>query len=598
MTWQGWFTLVVVAGVFALMVRGRRTPDVILLAGAVVLAVAGVITPDELLRGFSNQGMLTIAALFVVAGGLRETGALDTAGHFMLRRASSQRTILGRLCPQVAVLSGFLNNTAVVAMLLPIVTDWCRRAHVSPSRVLLPLSYAAVLGGTCTLIGTSTNLVVNGLMIERAAAEPGGGLAQIGFFEVAWLGVPATIVGLAYLILIGRRLLPDRRDLLENIGEAAREYLVNMEVSETSPLVGQRVKDAGLRRLPGLFLIEITRDDRIIAPVTPNERLVVGDRLTFTGRRSTIVDLERLPGLVRVDPHTERSHETETVERYYTEAVVSSTSPLIGRSIRDSNFRALYNAAVVAVHRGGSHLSGRVGDIVLNAGDTLLLQTGPNFVKAHSNNPDFYLVSGVKEGRPVRRERAWLSLFLLGLLIGLMVSQAVPVVVAALVVAGLMVVTRCISGGEARRSVQWNVLLTIAAALAIGQALTVSGAAAEIAHGVVGLTRGLGPLAALAAVYLIAVVFTEMLTNSAAAVLVFPVAMSVAAELGVDARPLAMAVVFGASFGFATPIGYQTNLMVYGPGGYRFTDFLRVGLPLNLLLWGLAVMLIPWIWPM
>lgn len=596
--WQVWLTLVVFGLALIAMIRGWRTPDVVLLAAAVVLAVAQVITPEELLSGFSNQGMLTIAALFVVAGGLRETGALDSLGRLMLRGARGQHGILARLCPQVAALSAFLNNTAVVAMLLPIVSDWCRRHRVSPSQVLIPVSYAAVLGGTCTLIGTSTNLIVNGLILRTAAEQgTGAGLRPIGFFELALLGIPSVILGTLYILTIGRRLLPNRPELLEDISNSAREYLVNMRVAPGSPLVGQRIQQAGLRHLPGLFLIEITRDDRIIAPVTPDEELCADDRLTFTGLRSTIVDLERV-GLERVDPHEEAAGEAESIDRYYCEAVVSSTSPLIGRDIRESNFRALYNAVVVAVHRGGAHLTGRVGDIVLDAGDTLLLQTGPHFMQAHSNNPDFYLVSGVREGRPVRRERAAISLGLLVLLVVLMATGIVPVVVAALLTAGLMVITRCISGNEARRRVQWNVLLTIAAALALGEALVNSGAARVLGEMVVTATEGLGPLAALAAIYLIAVLFTEMLTNSAAAVLAFPFALSAANQLGLDPRPFVMAVVFGASFGFATPIGYQTNLMVFGPGGYRFSDFVRVGLPLNALLWLLAVLLIPCFWPL
>lgn len=601
MQWQGWFTIAIVLLVLAVMIRGLRTPDMTLLGGAVVLAVAGVITPAQLVGGFSNQGMLSIAALFVVAAGLRETGVLDAIGRHTLPRSNRPRTVLARLCPEVAGVSAFLNNTAVVAMLLPIVGDWCRRFRVSPSRVLLPLSYAAVLGGTCTLIGTSTNLIVNGLMLRHAAqavdAQQARALHAIGFFEVAWFGVPATVLGLGYLLLIGRHLLPERRELVEDIGQTAREYLVNMRVTANSPLIGQRIEQAGLRHLPGLFLIEIVRGDRVLAPVTPDETLRAGDRLTFTGQRSTIVDLERMPGLEAIDPHAEPAAHAGG-DRYYTEAVVSSTSPLSGRNIRDSNFRALYNAVVVAVHRGGEHLSGRVGDIVLQAGDTLLLQTGPHFLRAHSNNPDFYLISGVRDGRPVRREKTWLAVAYLVLLVGLLVTGLVPVVVAAMLAGGLMVITGCISAGEARRGVQWNVLLAIAAALAIGEALVQSGAAEAAAHLVVRTTGRLGPLAALATVYFVAVLFTEVLTNSAAAVLVFPLAVSVANELGLDPRPFAMAVVFGASFGFATPVGYQTNLMVFGPGGYRFSDFVKVGLPLNILLWLLAIVLIPMIWPL
>lgn len=602
MHWQGWFTLGVVALVFAVMVRGLRTPDVTLLAGAVVLALAGVIAPADLLHGFSNEGMVTVGALYVVAAGLRETGALDSLGRLVLPGKRSHAPLLPRLCPPVALMSGLLNNTAIVAMLMPIVMDWCRRHRVSPSRLLLPLSYATVLGGTLTLIGTSTSLIVHGLMKAAATKQAAGPFADalhgIGFFEVTAFGVPVVVVGLAYLIIVVARVLPDRQELLEDISVAAREYIVNMRVLPGSPLAGQRVEEAGLRHLAGLFLVEIERQDRVIAPVAPDETLHAGDRLTFAGVRSTIVDLERIRGLVAEDPHADDPPPNKPLERYYTEAVVSATSPLIGVSIRDSNFRAQYNAAVVAVHRGGERLTGRVGDIVLQAGDTLLLQTGPHFVQGHANNPNFYLVSGVRDARPVRRERAWLSLGLLVLLVILMTTEVVPGVVAALAVAGLMVVTQCISGGEARRGVRWNVLLSIAAALALGEALWNSGAAHAIAELAVGVVGRYGPVAALAAVYFTTVLFTETLTHSAAAALVFPLAISVAAELGVSPRPFAMAVLFAASLGFATPIGYQTHLMVYGPGGYRFSDFLKIGLPLDVLMGILAVLLIPRIWPL
>ena len=563
---------------------------------------SGIVSPEQLLRGFSNQGMLTIAGMFVVAAGMRETGALDRLGRGMLGPARTGRAAFARLVPQVTVLSAFLNNTAVVAMLLPVVSDWCRRHRVSPSRLLMPLSYVTLLGGTCTLIGTSTNLIVNGMMTQAASqaadAETAEALRGLSFFEPAWIGVAAVAVGVAYLALIGRHLLPDRRDLLETMGESAREYLVNMRIEAGCPLIGKQVEPAGLRRLPGLFLIEITRADRIIAPVEPDDIIREGDRLTFAGVVGTIVDLERTQGLVAERPEPGAETDANPGDRRYCEAVVSGTSPLIGRNIRESNFRAVYNAAVIAVHRGGTRLSGRVGDIVLRRGDTLLLQTGPHFVQAHCNNADFYLVSSVEDARPVRHQRASISLVLLGLLIVLLITGRIPVVVAALLCAGLMIATGCISGAAARRYVQWDVLLAIGAALGLGEALRESGAAAALASAVVNLTGAWGPIAALAAIYFVTVVLTEVITHAAAAALVFPLAISVAAQLGVNPRPFAMAVVFGASFGFSTPIGYQTHMMVFGPGGYRFTDFLRVGLPLNALMWALVVALIPLIWPL
>lgn len=594
-------TIGVVGVVFLAMARGWATPDVVLMSGAIFLAALGIIEPDQLLQGFANHGMLTIAAMFVVAAGLRETGALDRLGSRMLGASRTGRQVFTRLGPQVTLLSGFLNNTAVVAMLLPIITDWCRRNRVAPSRLLLPLSYVTVLGGTCTLIGTSTNLIVDGLLDQVTAevapdARPPG-LRGLGFFEPAAVGLAAVVLGFLYLALLGRRWLPDRRELLEHFGEAPREYLVNVRVEPHCPLVGRTVEHAGLRRLPGLFLIEIVRKDQLIAPVRPDEGLRAGDHLTFTGVVSTIVDLERIPGLVAEEHAADEPNNVPEPQRRYCEAVISGTSPLIGRNIREANFRALYNAAVIAVHRNGAKLTGRVGDIVLRQGDTLLLQTDPHFVQAHYNNADFYLVSGLDAARPVRRQRSALSLGLLGVLIILLVTGFLPVVVSALLIAGLMVLFGCVSGGEARRQVRWDVLLAIGAALAIGEALGSSGAAEGIAQYVSSLTGPWGPVAALAAIYLLTMILTEVMTNSAAAALVFPMALSVATQLGVDPRPLVMAVIFGASFGFASPIGYQTHMMIFGPGGYRFSDFVRVGLPLDLLLWGLVTLLVPIIWP-
>ncbi len=604
MGWEAWFTIGVVALVFVVLVRGVAPPDVVLWGGTVLVTIFGIIDVDDALVGFSNPGMLTVAALFMITAGLRETGALDRIGGHMLGNAHSERGALLRIAPQVTAFSAFLNNTAVVAMLIPVVTDWCRKHRISPSRLLIPLSYVSIFGGTCTLIGTSTNLVVGGLVQELAHGELDPArqhaLRPLWLFEFAYLGVPCAVVGILYLWFIGRRQLPDRKDLLEKLGESVREYLVDMRIRANCPLIGKTIEAAGLRRLPGLFLIEILRDGRVIAPVEPDEVLLENDRLTFAGVVSTIVDLERIPGLVPATEDESAQSFGEGRQRRYCEAVLSSTSPLIARNIRDSNFRALYNAAVIAVHRGGERLTGRIGDIVLHAGDTLLLQTGPHFVEANRNNPDFYLVSGMEEVRPVRHDRSPLALGLLALMILLLVfgGPRLPTVVAAFLVAGLMMLTRCISAADARRSVRWDVLLTIAAAFGLGSALDASGAAEAIATLVIKSTHLLGPIAALAAIYFVTSLFTELITNNAAAILVFPLSIAVADQLGVNPRPFIFAVAFAASCSFATPIGYQTNMMVYGPGGYRFSDFLRVGLPINVLLWITAVIVIPLVWPL
>ncbi len=596
MTWQAWFTLAVVGLIFVGLLRRIGPPDILMLSGTILVALVRIISPQEAFLGLSNEGMLTVAALFMVAAGLRETGVLDIIGHYIMGRARTERGAILRLTPPILGMSAFLNNTPVVAMLIPIVSDWCRKNRISPSRLMIPISYLAILGGTCTLIGTSTNLVVNGMMTQS-------GMKSMSLFELGYLGLPYALVGSAYLLLIGRKLLPNRKDLLEQLGDSRREYLVDMMIQPGCRLINKRVDEAGLRRLPGLFLIEINRGERVITPVRPDETLCEDDRLTFTGVVSTIVDLERIPGLVPVvdDKYIVGSQRRE---QRLCEAVISPTSPVVYKSIREANFRALYNAAVIAVHRGGARLQGRIGDIVLWPGDTLLLQTDPHFATAHRNNPDFFLVSGVEGARPVRHERAWIAL---GLLVGLIVVMTlstgglvkIPIALAAFLVAGLMIATRCLSAADARQSIDIQVLVTIAAAFGLARALENSGAADYVAQWVllIDTTHAAGRYLALAAVYLVTMLLTEMITNNAAAVLVFPFALALANRIGVDFRPFAIAIAFAASASFATPIGYQTNMMVYGLGGYRFSDFIRVGLPLSLLLAILAVLLIPHLWP-
>ncbi len=615
MNWQVWFMLALIGLVFLGLVKNWGSPDALILGAAVVAGLAGIIKPEEVFRGFANESVLTVAALFIVAAALRETGALDLIGARMLGKAKTERSAMVRLGASVVSSSAFLNNTPIVAMFLPVVTDWCRKHRVSPSRLLIPLSYFAILGGICTLIGTSTNLVVNGMMAEwskvhRDDAALVRQLHPMSLFELGKAGLPMALLGLLYLLTVGRRLLPDRKDLIEQLGESMREYLVDMLVQPGCRLVGQRIDQAGLRHLPGLFLYEIVREGRAISPVEPDEVLREGDRLTFTGAVGTIVDLERIPGLIPAADDNYETSEAKRRDRRLCEAVVSTTSPLVGKTIRGADFRALYNAAIMAVHRGGARLKGRIGDIVLRPGDTLLLQAGPHFVRAHRNDPDFFLVSRVDEARPVRHERASLALALLGLLIAGFAAATKfeflpPEVLIAFIVAGLMVVTRCISVTDARQSVDWQTLVTIAASFGLGKAIENSGLARMIAQGVFQGVHTLGPVGtaampvvALSSIYLLTTLLSELLSNNAAAALMFPFGIATAQLFGADARPFAMAIAFAASAAFATPIGYQTHMMVWGPGGYKFTDFTRVGIPLDILLWIAATILIPIAWPL
>ncbi len=589
MSWEAWLTLGIVALGVGALIREMLAPDLIFLGMLAILIVSGVLSPEEALVGFSNPGMISVGALFVVAGALQNTGALGFVATRIFGRIESDRRTLLRMMIPIAGISAFLNNTPIVAMFTPVVIDWTRRHRVSPSRFLIPLSYATILGGMCTLIGTSTNLVANGLMM-------GYGLPSMSFFELSAVGVPCAIVGLAFIALIGWRLLPDRKDLIESLEESRREYLVELKVAPDCPLAGQGIEEAGLRHLPGLFLIRIERAEEIVAPVGPEERLRVGDRLVFTGVVSTIVDLQKIRGLVPAGEH--RDGEGRFLEgNNLSEAVVSEDSPLIGSTIRDANFRTRYGAAVVAVHRGGRRLSGKIGDIVLRAGDTLLLEASPGFARAFRNSPDFYLVSEVPDSTPPRFEKAVPALLILVALVATVTAGVLPMITASLLAASAVVVLGCLSVGETRGAVDMSVLVLIAAAFGVGKALEKTGAAGMIATFLVESGAQIGPVGVLAAVYLATSILTEVISNAAAVALVFPIALEAAKQFGVDARPFAIAITAAASSSFAAPIGYQTNLMVYGPGGYRFADFLKIGIPLKLLVFAVAIVCIPYAWP-
>ncbi len=590
MSMEAWMTLGVVFALFVALVKNIGPPDLLFMGATSLFALLGVITPKEAFAGFSNAGMLTVAVLFVVVAALRETGVLDFIGHHVLGRARSEKAVLLRLSGVILPMSAFLNNTPIVAMFVPVVIEWSRRNKVSPSKLLIPLSYLAILGGTCTLIGTSTNLVVNGLMVDS-------GIRGMSLFEIGKVGLPYAIIGVAYLLLVGRKMLPERKELLEQLGDSRKEYMTEMFVQPTSRLVGQTVEQAGLRQLPGLFLIEIERSGSVIAPVGPDDVILASDRLVFTGIVSSIIELEKIPGLIPAAEEEATPFTALEKHRRMCEAVISESSPLVGKTIRDADFRATYGAAVVAVHRGGKRVEKKIGDIELHPGDTLLMQVRPHFSRAYRHDPAFYLISDVEDWRPIRRERAWIAVILFAVLITLMTSGIVDTAVAATAIAFLMVACGCISSGDARRSIEWQVLVTIAAAFGVGAALENSGAATAVAQLLVESTQVWGPVAALAVIYLIGSLMTEVITNNAAAVLIFPFCLETARLYDVDPRPFLMALVLSASASFMTPIGYQTNMMVYGPGGYRFGDFVKIGTPLNFVLWITAVILIPIFWP-
>ena len=597
MAWEGYITIAVVILFIVGLARAWAAPDLLSLTCLTILTTIGALTgsdrlpgPGEALAGMSNSGLITVGALFVVVAGLTQTGAMALVVQPLLGRPRTALAAQGRLFLPVMTLSAFLNNTPVVAMFMPVVNEICKKTNISPSKLFLPLAYVATFGGVCTLIGTSTNLIVGGLIGKTGLPD----LPKIHMFDVTWVGLPCALAGVVYLLLFSRRLLPDRRPAI-SLTDDPRQYTVEMLVQPGGPLVGQSVEQAGLRHLPGLYLAEIDRQGVILPAVGPQERLQTGGRLVFVGIVESVVDLQRMRGLT---PATDQTFKLDAprVQRSLIEAVVSDRCPLVGKSIREGRFRTEYNAAVIAVARSGKRLTARIGDIVLQPGDTLLLEAHREFVRQRRNSSHFFLISGVENSAPTRHERAWLALAILVGMVTVASLGWLEMLAAALVAALLMIVGRCCTSGEARQSIDWSVLLVIGASLGIGQALDSSGAAEAVASKLISLAGG-HPWLVLVMVYFVSMVFTELVTNNAAAVLVFPIALAAARSLEVSFMPFAITIMVAASGGFATPIGYQTNLMVFGPGGYKFSDYVRLGVPLDLVFMAVTVSITPWIYP-
>lgn len=581
-------TLFVIAGCFGLLITTRLPADMVLLAGVAVLVFANILTPGEALAGAASEGLATVAVLFVVAQALSDTGVVSWISYNLLGRPKNVASAQIRLMAPVAIFSSVLNNTPVVAMMVPAVRDWARRNNISSSQLMIPLSYAAIIGGTCTVVGTSTNLVVNDML----KAQPG--IEGLALFDLAWVGIPCTLVVLGLTVATSRWLLPDRKGQTQRF-EDARQYVVEMLVEQGSPLVGKSIEDAGLRQLPGMFLIEIDRAGRILTAVSPRELLQANDRLIFAGDVRSVVDLKNIHGLRVADDQVFKLDAHQST-RSLVEVVISPNFPHLGKTVRDMGFRNHYGAAIIAISRDGQHLKTKIGDVDLRPGDTLLLETHEDFVGNQRYSRDFLLVSQIENSRPVRHEqRGTAGLILLGM-VALVGAGVLPMFKAALLAAALLVLTRCVRIRDARRSIDWEVLLVIAASIGLGAAMEKTGAAQSIAELIIGASAG-SPTGLLISLFALTAAFSAVISNMAAAVILFPVAIAASQGLGVAPEPLAVTLMIGASTCFATPIGYQTNLMVYGPGNYKFQDFLKMGVPLTVAVGIVTVAIVPLIWP-
>ncbi|MFO1450620.1 MAG: SLC13 family permease [Opitutaceae bacterium] len=597
MTWEIALVLILLAVAFGSFVWEKVTPDVTALGLFAVIALTGLLTPQEAFSVFSNPAPFTVAAMFVMSAALVKCGAIDHLTA-LVEGASrwSYSLVIAGLVLVVATVSAFINNTPVVVVFLPVVLHLARKMKLAPSKFLIPLSYAAVLGGTCTLIGTSTNLVVDGIL--RIKGQP-----SLGMFELAWLGVPATLAGMVYLATCGQRLLPVREMLTSILSEEERrEYITEAFVHPRTPAVGKTVTEAGLGKASGTRVLEIVRDGVALNSDLLNLKLEAGDRLVLACRPKGVAATRGVDGIDLISELKIGLEQIAAHEGSLVEAVVNPHADMVGRTVREVNFRQRYRVVVLALHRKGKNVRDQLDRVPIAAGDVLLMMGTDQAIDALRHDTDFVLFD--QERLPAKSSTRNIAL-VLGLIATVVVLETldwVPIELGALVACLITCATGFLKPKEAYDAIEWPVLFVIFGMLAMGLAMDRTGAAAWVARSLVewiqySVPAENKPWVMLAALYLVTVVLTEILSNNAVAALMIPIVLGIANELQVDPRPFVIAVAFAASAAFATPIGYQTNTYVYGVGGYRFSDFAKVGIPLNLICFVTAMLVIPRIFP-
>lgn len=582
-----YFVALLLVLVFLTLAFNKLPPNKTFLLACALLIVFNILPASQALLGFSSSAVFTIAFLYVVVGGLRDSGGIQLIRRYLVGSPKSQSSATNRILPVTTVLSAFVNNTPIVATFTHVIQDLSKRYPIRLSQVLIPISYASIFGGMCTLIGTSTNLVVDGLVQSK-------GFAGFGLFELAQVGVPIAIVGLLYLKFIAPLLLPNRESSLEQF-ENVREYMVEMIIQPNSELVNKSIQDAGLRNLAGLFLVEIEREGQILSAVRPRTVLTEGDRLVFAGSPESVLTLRDIHGLVLADDPRFKLEGNRSDRRLF-EAVLSPSNAMIGKTIKESRFRHRYSAVVLSVSRHGERLSGRLGDVKLRSGDTLLIEAQKGFLLRYRSSRDFLLVSKLADSHRADEKKALIAISIFVSMILATSFSLLSILESSLLAAGALIGTKCISFEDAGKSIDYSVLVVIACAFSLGEAVEYVGLADLISDSIIGFVYT--PIFALVMVYLTTALLTELMTNNAAAIIMLPIAITISEKLGVDYQAFAVVVMIAASASFITPTGYQTNLMVMGPGGYRFSDYVKVGAPLSVLVAVMALLLVPMVWPL
>lgn len=571
-----WAVLLSITLLLVLLISGRVKPAIAFVSLAGGYLLLGFIDTSTLLMQYTNPALATLLLLLLVSLALERSPLLDWLSQHLLKGHPKLAT--ARLMGSTAVLSAFLNNTAVVAAFLGAIT---RQQGIAPSRLLIPLSYASILGGITTLVGTSTNLVVNSFQLNASGSE-------LGMFQFSLVGIPVALVTLVVLLWRANSLPHHRPEDTEE----KLSYFLAADVEDESPMIGKSIEENGLRSLDGLYLLEIERKGRLISPVAPNEQLQAEDTLVFTGEVSKVQALQRFPGLNLFGHQADHLLATNLVE-----VVISHESELSGKTLQDVDFRSMFSAGVVGIRRGDKRLEGQLGKIPLRVGDCLLLAVSADFRQHRNLDRNFHLLSGSFTRPQLNRKESLITLSGFAGVITLAAADWLPLFHGLLILLGTLLLLKVVSMAELRRRFPFELWLIIGSALAIAQALENSGAAALLANGMQTVFSGYGIYAAFIGCYLLTLVLTETVTNNAAAALAFPIAWSTAQAFGADPLPFVMAVAYGASACFLIPFGYQTHLMVYSPGRYKVTDFFRIGLPVSVTYSSAVLLITPLVFP-
>ena len=574
----------------ASIVTNRVPVDIALLSSMVVLIVTQVVTPSEALAGFSNPAIFIIACFYVVSAAVRESGALHWWVMKLLGDDKSLSVFLPRLMAPVAAVSSVMSNTPVVAMFIPFLRDWADRHKLSLSKVLIPLSFASILGGLCTLIGTSTNIIVVGLLQSTSEAN------ALNLFSPAVVGIPIIIFGILYFALFGDRLLPDRHiESVDSDISDPRQYAVSMRIEPGAALSGKTISNSGILKLNYSLLSEIRTAGKIITSIRSNRILKDNDILVFIGQPESVTELRQIPGLSTIDNQSSKM-EAPTNSRALVEAILASNSSMVGKTVKRSMFRSRFGSVIVSVSRNGKQIKKDVAKIRLRAGDLLLIEAPQGFVRLYRHSRDFLLLSRLDGIMLPDTSKAAMTLGILFIYLALVLSGFLSLLAGSMLLVLVLGMTKCITLDQAQRSIDGRVLLAIGASISLGVAIQTTGLA-DLAVNAMMSIAGENLYLNLLILYVSTVLATELITNNAAAVLMFPLAQIMSTNLNASLLPFAIIIMFGASSSFMTPMGYQTNLMIQGAGGYTVRDFFRVGVGLSLIVGIMVIAIVPLVWP-